>query len=515
MAVKGSNAAISFHQPSIYSFVMGSGSEASQQNSSDGCTTRSKTQNTSNNPPERPSKKKSNKMRKAVEKNKRQRKNQQEKSRQISGDSIHSISSNESSENTSSDTSSPTASRSVSQMLASAYPSPPSSPSWSNQTQNNSSEELARFKIYSEYLENENKSIKLQRDLIHTDLETAQKTIASLRKTNKKITTQNDNLNRAASKHSGMRRHTDLQHISTQTVPTPVTDPDSPAALQEATNIAIAKYNSICDQMSHAAKQLLDTVSNSKITVPTSPQPLNTNANPCAQDQFETVTSRDKRRRPVPPPATSNIQQIPVLSASVPGNQHVQVHSVMPSYSDVTRQGRPGQGARQRKKLIILGSSLTDGLSAELKSHNIDSTTHIYRGGKLDLIRERVPHIFSKDINKQPDKVFVLAGGNDAEDSTTDLTINGYEGLIREIRTACPRTKIIISSIPPRKNNIAINRRITEVNSYLKDRGLRNDNVQFVDVVPVDSNMFTQKLVHLTRSGKVEFAKRLQPFLAN
>ena len=450
-----------------------------------------------------------------MEKSQRQRKNQHEKNRQISGDSIHSISSNESSENTSSDTSSPTASRSVSQMLGSAYlsPSPPSSPSQSNQTQNNTSEELARFKIYCEYLENENESIKLQRDLIHTDLETAQKTIASLKKTNKKITTQNDNLNRAASKHSGMRRHTDLQHISTQTVPTP--DPDSPAALQEATNIAIAKYNSVCDQMSQAAKQLLDTVSNSKITVPTSPSPLNTNANPCAQDQFHTVTSRDKRRRHAPAPAASNIQQIPVLSASVPGNQHVQVHSTPPSYSDVTRQRRPGQGARQRKKLIILGSSLTDGLSAELKSHNIDSTTHIYRGGKLDLIRERVPHIFSKDINKQPDKVFVLAGGNDAEDSTTDLTINGYEGLIREIRTACPRTKIIISSIPPRKNNSAINHRIKEVNSYLKDRGLRNDNVQFVDVVPVDSNMFTQKLVHLNRNGKVEFAKRLQPFLAN
>ena len=49
----------------------------------------------------------------------------------------------------------------------------------------------------------------------------------------------------------------------------------------------------------------------------------------------------------------------------------------------------------------------------------------------------------------------------------------------------------------------------------LKDRGLRNDNVQFVDVVPVDSNMFTQKLVHLNRNGKVEFAKRLRTFLAN
>ena len=495
---------------------MGSGSEASQQNSSDGRVTRSQAQN----PPERQPTKKSNKIKRATEKNKRKRKNRQEKSRQSSGDSIHSISSHESLENTSSDISSPSASRSVSQMLASAHSSPsPPSPSQSNQIHTTPTEELARFKIYSEYLENENKSIKLQRDLLHTDLDTAQKTITSLRNCNKKITSQNDKLNRAASKHTGTRRHTDLREISTQTSPPPVTESCSPAALQEATDIAIAKYNSICDQMAQAAKQLLDTVSNSKVTVPPPPVPQNTSATPGNHD-FQSVTGRNNRRRqvqPPPPPPPSNIQQIPVISTTVHSNHSVQLHNVpsAPTYSEVTRHRRPGQGARQRKKLIILGTSLTDGLSAELKHHNIDSTTHIYRGCKLDLIKERVPDIFSKDVNKQPNEVLVLAGGNDAEDSTTDLTINSYEGLIREIRVACPHAKIIISSIPPRKNNRAINHRIKEVNDHLRDRGLRNDNVQFVDVIPIEPNMFTQKLVHLNRNGKVEFAKRLQPFLAN
>ena len=91
----------------------------------------------------------------------------------------------------------------------------------------------------------------------------------------------------------------------------------------------------------------------------------------------------------------------------------------------------------------------------------------------------------------------------------------GYEKLVRTIRDTCPRTKIIISSIPPRKNNRAINDRISEVNDYIKDRGLRNDNVQFVDVAPVDSNMFVKDKVHFNKYGKSEFAKRLQPFLSN
>ena len=509
------NSSIVLSQPRIFDFIMSGRSK-------DGYATRSKTQ-PSSDPPERQSKKKSNKIRKSEEKTKRQRKNRQEKmntSRHHSGDSIHSISS-QSSQNTSDNelpsAPSPAASRTVSQMLESAYDSPPSTPSsQSDQNLSDTSEEIAKFKVYIEYLESENKSIKLQRDLLHTDLENAQKIVGSLKKSNKTLTNQIDTLHRAASRRSGTRRHTDLHTATTQTTPPLVTNPNSAAALQEATDVAIAKYNSICDQMSKAAQQLLDTVSNAKVSVsPSHTSNSNSNATPSEQD-FQTVTHRNNRRRPAERPAP-DIQQIPVISSDVPGIHQAQVHAApaVPSYSEVTRQRRPGQGARQRKKLIILGTSLTDGLSAELRSHNIDSTTHIYRGGKLELIRERVPYIFSKDINKQPNEVLLLAGGNDAEETTTDRTINEYEGLIRDLRTACPRTKIIVSSIPPRKNDSSINHRIKEVNEYLRDRGLRGDNVKFVDVIPVESNMFTKKQVHLNDNGKQEFARRLQPFLSN
>ena len=64
-------------------------------------------------------------------------------------------------------------------MLGSAYDdSPPSSPQ-TNQSVNHA-EQIEKLKVYAEYLESENKSIKLQRDLLNTDLETAQKTIQSL-----------------------------------------------------------------------------------------------------------------------------------------------------------------------------------------------------------------------------------------------------------------------------------------------------------------------------------------------
>ena len=174
------------------------------------------------------------------------------------------------------------------------------------------------------------------------------------------------------------------------------------------------------------------------------------------------------------------------------------------------RQQRPGQGSRRRRKpsTLIVGTSLTEGLSAELQDRGVDATTFMYRGGKLSQIRQRVPHIFK---SSRPDKIVLQAGGNDAEATTVDLTINEYVGLVRDVKRLCPQSEILISAIPPRKNNQTINRKINEVNSYLKE--LRIENVKFINVAPTNQNMFTNKKVHYNRKGKSQFARNLRPYL--
>ena len=381
-------------------------------------------------------------------------------------------------------------------------------PSQTQEMSDNSPEvELARSKIYAEYLENEITSFKSERDVLHGELARFSKSVEKYKKLNHKLTVENDRLKRNASKNSGVRRFTDIKTVPTQTDPTPASE------LQEATELAIAKYNSVCDHVTQIANNLLSTVADAKVslsspaitTAPVVPPPASQNS----AEQFQTVCDRRKRHRPVVP------QRIPVI------NTTAQLHTP-PSYaqaaSSSTTQGRhrPGQGTRsRRKKTIIIGSSLTDGLSAELNKHHIDSTTYIHRGGLLDDIRARVPNFFSSDISKQPDKVVLLAGGNDAEASTADRTINAYDGLVRDVRKACPQAKIIISSIPPRKNNSIINGKIKEVNDYLRDRGLRRDNVQFVDAAPTNLDMFTYKKVHFNDSGKSEFVRRIKSYLVD
>ena len=176
---------------------------------------------------------------------------------------------------------------------------------------------------------------------------------------------------------------------------------------------------------------------------------------------------------------------------------------------------RPGQGTRKRQKpkTIIYGTSLTAGISAELHSRGIDSTTHIKRGAHIPFLRKRVPYVFPSQPECQPDNIALLCGGNDSEDSSFDKTVIEYEGLIRDVRRACPRSKIILCSVPPRKDNRTINDRITKLNKYLCRRGDQNDNVIYADVAPTDPKMFTKKKVHFNDKGKSEVARLLKPFI--
>ena len=489
---------IGFSQQSIYDWVETGGNRVHN------------TRSTSTDLPERKEDQLSNKQRKAKNKSQRKKRSSlQNVSRNLSGDS--STSKDDITDNTSH--SSPPPTRPVTDMLDDALRSSQSAES--NQSSHSPAEELTRNRIYIEYLENaltsfksELTSFKSERDILHSEIDKLSKSTDKLKKSNRKLTVDNDKLRRDASKHSNMRRFTDVHRVSTQTDPIPTSE------LQEATDLAIAKYNSVCDHVTQVANSLLNSVADARISI--SPH---TTASPVAQppsrapEPFIPVRDRRKQNRPVA--HHSAPQPIPVITTA-------QVHN-LPTYSDAVNSSpatqnrnptnRPGQGARNRKKTIIIGSSLTDGLSAELNKHNVNTTTFIHRGGLLDEIRARVPNFFSKDTSKQPEKVFLLAGGNDAEASTADRTINAYDGLIREVRKACPRAKIIVSSIPPRKNNSIINGKIKEVNDYLKDRGQHRDNVQFVDVVPTSLDMFTYKKVHFNSEGKSSFATRLKSYL--
>ena len=489
-----SNQSFQLSQPLLFDFIQ-RGSDANRQQHNDDspaiCSrTRSKA---SNSLPERPTNRVSRKQQKAEQKRKRKNKRsaQSNASRHLSGESNSSSDSNNTSP-----PSSPQSTRTFTQILEDALPTQThDSPNSSSDSDSASvQEELNNYKVLVDNLTKANTALKCERDLLNDDLSSATKLLDRFKKNNKTLTTENDKLKRDQSRKSGLRKFT-TSTISTQTETTP-------SHIQEATDISVAKFNSFCDQVTHIAQSLLDNFNDSKMPPPST-----------SSESFQTVPPRKRPAKPTAPqPTQGNL--IPVIQAGISRTSSPPTYAqVVTSQNVRSSPRRAGQGARRRNRTIILGTSLTDGISTELTKLGVSSTTHIYRGGKLDLIRERVPHIFSKDAEKQPEKILLLAGGNDAEETSADMTMNEYEGLVRDIRKICPRSKIILSAIPPRKNNKVINDKITEVNDYLYDRGQRKDNVYFVDVVPKDSKLFTNKKVHFNDEGKSLFASNLKPFL--
>ena len=476
-------------QPLIFDFVQrGRNANPSTQDSpAVGSRTRSRC---SDDLPERTADQQSKKQRKAEQK--RQRKNRRsaksDKSRNLSGESSFSLNSNDPSPPPS-----PQSTRTFSQILNDALPTQTDE---SPNTLSLQEQLIARI----DHLEKANTALKVERDLLNDDLNSATKLLDKFKKSTKKLTTENDNLKRESSRKSGFRQFaTSTVHTQTET-----TTPH----IQETTDLSVAKFNSFCEHVTTIAQSLLDDFSNSKL-------PSSSTSSTPPSESFHIVPPR---KRPAKSTAQPQGTPIPVIQTGTtrppcPPTYSQVVTGQNTGSSTVQRPRRAGQGARKRIKTIILGTSLTDGLSTELNKHGIPSTTHIYRGGKLDLLRDRAPHIFSNEVNKQPDKILLLAGGNDAEESSVDMTINEYEGLVRDVRTICPQAKIIISAIPPRKDSSIINNKIKEVNDYLYDRGQRKDNVFFVDVVPKESNLFTKKKVHFNDEGKATFARNLKPFL--
>ena len=157
---------------------------------------------------------------------------------------------------------------------------------------------------------------------------------------------------------------------------------------------------------------------------------------------------------------------------------------------------------------ILWGTSLVHGMGSELRDRGIEATSVSYPGGKTEFMKNSANKAFA-GLKTKPANIVVQTAGNCCDDFkiSTEKIIENYETIIQEIRNASPSSRIICSSIPPRRDNPWVNLRIKQVNDYLRTRGeLKIDNVLFIDVVPKNmKTMFRQDKVHFNAKGKAEY----------
>ena len=111
--------------------------------------------------------------------------------------------------------------------------------------------------------------------------------------------------------------------------------------------------------------------------------------------------------------------------------------------------------------------------------------------------------------------VMLQCGGNGIEEHHVDRVIGQYKGLIKDVRRQCPNAHIILSAIPPRRNNKRTMRNIRYINDYLHDRGMRHDGVKTIDVVPKLPRHFLRDQVHFNGNGKQLYADNINAVFWN
>lgn len=425
--------------------------------------------------------------------------------------------------------------------------------------------QLLAARIQMECATDEKSRLINQVQILETEIDKYKKTQHNLKSQVKKLTTTNDNLMREISRYRGMRQFTDVSNNNTRDC-TSMADDGEKDRLHEQLGVEKAKLTSLREHMVSLASSMLSTL-----------EGVDDDAVAADSVGFTLVTRDRRRRSAAPAlqssaPATSYHSQnagqrievitnvgkaiddthtgpVPSSSWSLHGqneaplqqqrrpqyqqSQHNYWHGASrreqyqqqqltgnppphPTNHDVTTQQqrlptRPNP--RSSPEVIIIGTSLTRGVSGRLRDHGIDATSYTYAGTQIPHIRGRISNIITPTY--QPKKIVLQCGGNDLESQSVDRVAHQYNCLVRELKTLCPSALIVVSKIAPRRGKASIIRKITAMNTHLENMSQSHSSIHCIDVCPTSIEHFRKDMVHFNNNGTQLYAANLASALQN
>jgi len=213
-------------------------------------------------------------------------------------------------------------------------------------------------------------------------------------------------------------------------------------------------------------------------------------------------------------------QHLPIRSTLMQANQSQESSMVRPptrqrrpesqrppTQHPADRQARPElQTTKPKPKVIIIGTSMVRDTGIIANRQGTDACSYTYPGTTLPFIKDRIKHVLPKT---PVDHIALMAGGNDLEHYNVAQVILEHDKLVREVQKYAPTSKITLCAVAPRGIQNGLLQKIAKFNSYLKTRGLRKDNVSFVDCAPKSPNMYKSDMTHFNTNGKQVFVRNL------
>ena len=117
----------------------------------------------------------------------------------------------------------------------------------------------------------------------------------------------------------------------------------------------------------------------------------------------------------------------------------------------------------QKKRALITGDSMLNGIHEKGMSKNHRVKVNNFPGGTSATILENIDQL----VKSKPDYPIVYAGTNDLANGANLL--NQVKKIVKQIKKVSQNTKIVFSSIIIQKEHKNINKKVSQVNSYLKN----------------------------------------------
>ena len=169
--------------------------------------------------------------------------------------------------------------------------------------------------------------------------------------------------------------------------------------------------------------------------------------------------------------------------------------------------------ATKRKEAIVIGSSLVRDVGVDLNNLGHEAISYTNPGCCITHIVHRIKYFVPRNYTGN---VTLLRAGNDCEISGAEEVINMYEKLIESVKKQAPDCNLILTAIPPRPGSDFLKYKIGQVNCYLHYVAVHDENIDFLENVPDNSNLhFKHDNLHFNTFGRKLFSSRLSKLLTS
>ena len=235
-----------------------------------------------------------------------------------------------------------------------------------------------------------------------------------------------------------------------------------------------------------------------------------------AKDQNKEVEANPPSKTTNPPVTGENAQN------SSPNNENIeqkipktQEKELRNSKERNSKEVSEEQDARtkaekkaERKKIIIIGDSLLNGLEEKKMKRNHDIKIRPHPGASSLDISDHIRPV----LRRNPDCIIVHAGTNDI--TKREDTIKNIEEMVSEAKRMSPSTNIVVSELVVRHDSPQKKQKSEELNTKIKDLA-KMLQIPVICHANINSRCLGKGQLHLNQRGNGFFARNLLDFIDN